>query len=40
MVASSQKISLAKLEAWAKREGASEKLGKFKKQLAARKRSE
>jgi hypothetical protein len=39
MVASSQKISLAKLDAWAKREGASDKLGKFKQQLAARKRS-
>lgn len=38
MVASSQEISLAKLEAWAKREGASEKLRKFKQELAARRR--
>jgi hypothetical protein len=37
MVASRQKISLAKVEAWAKREGAGAKLVKFK-QLAARKR--
>jgi hypothetical protein len=37
MVASSQKVSLAKLEAWARREGAAEKLAKFKQQLAARK---
>ena len=37
MVASSQPISLAKLDAWAKREGASEKLQKFKQQLATRK---
>lgn len=36
MVASSQEISLAKLDAWAKREGASEKLRKFKQALAAR----
>ena len=39
MVASSQKISFAKLDAWAKREGASEKLRKFKQELATRKRS-
>ena len=39
MVASSQDISFAKLDAWAKREGASEKLRKFKQQLAVRKRS-
>ena len=38
MVASSQKISFAKLNAWAKREGASEKLEKFKQKLDARKR--
>jgi hypothetical protein len=38
MVASSQGISLAKLEAWATREGESEKLRKFKQALAARKR--
>lgn len=38
MVASSQQISLAKLDAWAKREGASDKLRKFKQELAARKR--
>lgn len=38
MVASSQDISLAKLAAWAKREGATEKLGKFKQELATRKR--
>jgi hypothetical protein len=38
MVASSQKISLNKLETWARREGASDKLAKFKQQLAARKR--
>lgn len=38
MVASSQKISLAKLDAWAKREGASAKLESFKQQLSARKR--
>ena len=37
MVASSQRISTAKLEAWAKREGAGEKLRKFKLKLAARK---
>ena len=36
MVASSQKISLAKLDAWAKREGASEKLKTFKQRLGAR----
>jgi len=39
MVASSQEISLAKLNAWAKREGASEKLRRFKQELASRKRS-
>jgi hypothetical protein len=39
MVASSHKTSFAKLAAWAKREGASEKLEKFKQHLAARKRS-
>ena len=38
MVASGQNISFAKLTAWAKREGASDKLGKFKQLLAARKR--
>ena len=38
MVASSQEISLAKLEAWARREGAGEKLRKFKQVLAARRR--
>lgn len=38
MVACSQKISFAKLDAWAKRERAGEKLEKFKGQLAARKR--
>ena len=38
MVASSQKISIAKLDAWAKREGASEKLRKFKQELTNRKR--
>lgn len=38
MVAMHQKVNLGKLDAWAKREGASEKLGKFKQQLAARKR--
>jgi hypothetical protein len=38
MVARSQKTSLSKLEAWAKRQGASEKLERFKRQLAVRKR--
>jgi len=38
MVASSQEISLRKLEAWAKREGASDKLRRFKQELATRKR--
>ena len=38
MVALSQEISLGKLEAWAKREGASDKLRKFKEQLTSRKR--
>ncbi len=38
MVASSQEISLAKLDAWAKREGASEKFRRFKRQLASGKR--
>lgn len=38
MGASSQKISLAKLDAWANREGASEKLRRFKQELATRKR--
>ena len=38
MVASCQKISLAKIDAWAKREGASEKFRKFKQALATRKR--
>lgn len=37
MVASSQPISRPKLEAWARREGAADKLGKFKVRLAARK---
>lgn len=35
MVASRQKVSLAKLDAWAKREGAGEKLATFKQRLAA-----
>ena len=39
MVASTQGISMAKLEAWAKREGASEKLQKFKQGLATKRRS-
>lgn len=39
MVASSQEISLGKLDAWAKREGATEKLRKFKQELATRKRA-
>lgn len=39
MVASHHKINLSKLDAWAKREGASEKLGTFKKQVALRKRA-
>ena len=39
MVASSQEISLAKLHAWARREGASDKLRKFKQELATRKRT-
>lgn len=38
MVASTQKVSVAKLDAWAKREGASEKFRKFKKRLAGQKR--
>ena len=38
MVASTQNISHAKLYAWAKREGATDKLRKFKQALAARKR--
>jgi hypothetical protein len=38
MVASSQKISLSKLDAWARQERATEKLEKFKRHLAARKR--
>lgn len=38
MVASSQPISIAKVRAWAKREGADEKFSKFKQALAARKR--
>ena len=38
MVALSQEINLAKLDAWAKREGASVKLRKFKQELAKRKR--
>ena len=37
MVASSHKITLAKVAAWAKREGATQKLAKFRQQLAARK---
>jgi hypothetical protein len=37
MVASSQKISFAKLDAWARREGATDKLRKFKERLVARK---
>jgi hypothetical protein len=39
MVASSQKISLSKVEAWAKREGNHEKFGNFKRRLAGRKRT-
>lgn len=39
MVASSQGMSLAKVDAWAKREGAGEKFRKFKQALAARKRA-
>jgi hypothetical protein len=38
MVALSQNVSVPKLNAWAKREGASAKLQKFKQQVAARKR--
>jgi len=38
MVASSQKVSVATLDAWAKREGASEKFRKFKQRLAGQKR--
>ena len=38
MVASSQPISLPKLDAWARREKAGEKLAEFKKRLAGRKR--
>jgi len=37
MVASSQQISFAKLEAWAKQEGASDRFRKFKERMAARK---
>jgi hypothetical protein len=37
MVAASQKVSLSKLDAWAKREGASGKLERFKRELAIRK---
>jgi hypothetical protein len=37
MVASSQEVSIARLDAWAKREGESEKLRKFKQELATRK---
>lgn len=39
MVALSQKVSFSKLDAWAKREGASEKLRKFKQELARKKGS-
>jgi hypothetical protein len=39
MVASSRNVSFAKLHAWAKREGATEKLRRFKRELAARKGS-
>jgi hypothetical protein len=39
MVASTRGISMAKLEAWAKREGASQKLQKFKQGLATKRRS-
>jgi hypothetical protein len=39
MVAATQQISLARIDAWAKREGASEKLRKFKQALAIKKRS-
>ena len=38
MVASSQAVNLSRLEEWAEREGASEKLGIFKKRLAAKRR--
>ncbi len=38
MVALSQGVSLAKLDAWARREGMTEKLRKFKQELANRKR--
>ena len=38
MVALSQPISLGKLDAWAKREGETDKLRKFKQELVARKR--
>lgn len=39
MVASSQRISLAKVAAWARREGAAEKFRKFKLELTKRKRA-
>jgi hypothetical protein len=38
MVASRQGVSLVKLDAWAKREGAGEKFRKFKQRLASEKR--
>ncbi|MGE5615509.1 MAG: hypothetical protein ACM3X5_01200, partial [Bacillota bacterium] len=38
MVASHQRINLAKIDAWAKREGASEKFRAFKQRLVALKR--
>ena len=38
MVASSQPISLGRVDAWARKDGASEKLRKFKQALATRKR--
>ena len=38
MVASSQEINLGKVEAWAQREGASEKFRRFKQEIADRRR--
>jgi hypothetical protein len=39
MVASSQPVSISRVEQWAKREGAGEKLETFKKHLVARRRT-
>lgn len=39
LVASSQPVSISRVEEWAKREGAGEKLETFKKHLAARRRT-